>query len=79
MVVSCLVTNSPRPTPVRLGRLDVSTIDESAMADALRIVRPIYNRLGATDKVAKGTELLRRLKRKLAKDLPKTKGKARKK
>lgn len=73
MTASCLATNSPRPSNVRLGRLDMSKIDDSLIKEALRIVRPIYNRLGATDKVAKGTEMVRRLKKKLERDLPKAK------
>jgi hypothetical protein len=73
MTVTCLVTNNPKPTPVKLARLDVSKIDDSVIAEALRIVRTIYKRLGETDKVAKGTELTRKLKRKLERDLPKAK------
>ncbi len=76
MTASCLATNSPKPTNVRLGKLDVSKIDDALLGDALRIVRPIYTRLGATDKVAKGTELSRRLKRKLQRELPRAKNKA---
>jgi hypothetical protein len=70
MTASCLATNNPKPSPVRLARLDVSKIDDSLLAVALTIVRPIYNRLGATDKAAKGTEMVRKLKKRLQRELP---------
>ena len=71
MTAACLATKANKPTPNRLSKIDVSAMTDSLMTDALGIVRPIYKRLGATDKVAKGTELLHRLKRKLERDLVK--------
>ncbi|MDB6019244.1 MAG: abortive phage resistance protein [Pedosphaera sp.] len=47
---------------VTLASVDVSGLPESVFSDALSIVRPIYERHGATDTAAKGTAMVADLK-----------------
>lgn len=71
MVVVCLKTKSRRPTPGRVATIDVNAIDESLFEEALSIVQPLYEELGATNKVAKGTALIDRLKKEMERRFPK--------
>jgi hypothetical protein len=57
---------------IRLRDVDVESVTDSIFASALAIVRPIYEKHGASDKAAKGTEILADLKLKLAEMTPKS-------
>lgn len=75
MTVVCLKSQSPRPNVKVLSSLKVGEIDDSLFADALGLVRPIYQRLGASDKAAKGSDMVTQLKTILKTKLTKSKKK----
>jgi hypothetical protein len=77
MVVVCLKTKSRRPKPKAVASTDISSIDEPLFSQALDIVRPLYEALGATNKVAKGTQLLQLIKTEMESMFPKRKAKKR--
>ena len=77
LVVGCLATKSQAPPPKTLAKgLTARPVDDSLLKEALDIVRPLYNRLGADDKAAKGSELVRLVKTAIDNKFPK-KGKKR--
>jgi hypothetical protein len=45
--------------------MDIDKLDDVVFQEALEMVKPIYTRLGGSDKVAKGTELIGEVKRKI--------------
>lgn len=58
-VVGCLATKSRAPQPKTLAkRVTAKPVDDGLLKQALDIVRPIYDSLGADDKAAKGSELV---------------------
>lgn len=62
MAVSRMVQKSPGGTPVPLSSIDVEQIPDDTLKEALSMVSQIYEKLGATDKVAKGTDMVTELK-----------------
>jgi hypothetical protein len=75
MVVVCLKTKSSRPQPKRIATIDLSTIDDALSSEALNIVYPIYMKLGGTNTVAKGTQLVQQVKAEMERRFPKRKAK----
>lgn len=69
MTVACFVTGSVKPAPKQIADIDVAAIKEETLRRALKGVQQIYDSLGATEKVAKGTELLARLSDLVSRDL----------
>jgi AIPR protein len=65
MAVACFATNSARPGPAQIAEIDVAAIKEEVLQRAANSVRTIYESLGATEKVAKGTDLLAALRQHL--------------
>lgn len=65
MVVACFAAGSPKPTPAQIGAIDVPAIKVEVLQRAVKSVQEIYDSLGATEKVAKGAELLAKLTEKL--------------
>ena len=62
MTVSCFATKSHEPDMKTLAKIEADKIDEEILKRSFEdYVWPTYERLGATDQVAKGTELLREL------------------
>lgn len=59
LVAGCLATKSRAPQPKTLAkRLTAKPIDDALLKEALEMVRPLYDSLGADDKAAKGSELV---------------------
>jgi hypothetical protein len=65
MAVASIATGSAKPTPAQIADIDVATIKDELLQRALKQVHEIYESLGASEKIAKGTELLTKLKEKL--------------
>lgn len=61
MMVSLSLTGVPRPSVTQVSQIDISLINDQLLRDCLEIVFPIYEELGASDQVAKGNELEKRL------------------
>ncbi|MBA2750181.1 MAG: AIPR family protein [Tatlockia sp.] len=66
MAVVCLKVKSKNPQPKTLVKIDVSIFDDSLLMQALDVVRKHYNDLGGNDKVAKGGDLILRIKAELS-------------
>ena len=62
MVVVCLKVKSRNPKPTTLVKADIAKFDDSLFQQALDIVRSHYNDLGGDDKVAKGGDLISRIR-----------------
>lgn len=62
MVAVCLKAKSRNPQPKTLVRIGTSKFEDSIFQQALDIVRKHYDELGANDRVAKGADLILRLK-----------------
>jgi hypothetical protein len=56
-----LLTNSWNPSPKDLA-VDAAQVDEALIQNSIKIVRKHYDALGANDQVAKGSELVERLR-----------------
>jgi hypothetical protein len=67
MVVACILTGAKKPTPAEVTAMDADNISESVVKRALNIVQPIYTQLGASDQVAKGSDLVKEVKTNLPK------------
>ncbi len=70
MIVTCFAAGSARPTPAQIAEIDVAGIKEEVFQNAVKSAQEIYESLGATEKVAKGTELLSKLKERLQGSFP---------
>ncbi len=62
MYLGVALTKSVNPTPQDLEKIAVDSIGDSLLLQCLASIKPIYENLGATDQVAKGTELVEKLK-----------------
>lgn len=70
MAVSRMVQKSPGATPVPLSSIDVEQIPDDTLKEALSMVSHIYEKFGATDKAAKGTDMVTELKAALKAKFP---------
>ena len=61
MYVACAVLKTARPTPRALNGLKVGKINDAVVTDAFNRVRHWYDKLGATNTVAKGPNLRKKL------------------
>lgn len=66
MYVSCELAQKADPSPADIANLSIQQVDDSVFIESLNRTQTIYNFFGATDKVAKGTEFLERLKTELS-------------
>lgn len=57
-----LLTNTWKPTPKHLGELDAAQVSDALVQTSTSVVRKHYDALGANDQVAKGSELVERLR-----------------
>lgn len=72
LTVGCLATKSRAPQPKTLAkRLTAKPVDDVLLKEALDIVRPLYDDLGADDKAAKGSELVGRVQTAIDNKFPK--------
>jgi hypothetical protein len=62
MAVVSVKVKTPRANAKTISGLKIAEIDDSAFAAALALVRPIYEKLGASDNAAKGSEMIAELK-----------------
>lgn len=62
MYAACVLTQKAIPKTSDLTRQLLSLATDDLLLDCLAQVRPVYESLGASDQVAKGTEFLERLK-----------------
>jgi hypothetical protein len=68
MVATSLALRTPKPRHDKIATLDVDKkLDEGLLKEALDFVRPIYDKHGADDKAAKGTEMVSEIKAELRK------------
>lgn len=65
MFATWLMLNSTSPHPNDIANLEVDSFDESILEQAREEVWSIYQRLGGDDQVAKGTELIKEIKKRL--------------
>jgi hypothetical protein len=76
MVVACLATKSSSPQRITLAKkLTTKPVDDALLREALDIVSPLYEKLGADDKAAKGPELVKQVKAAMNARFPKKRGK----
>lgn len=57
-------------------KLGDNTVDDALLAQALKFVRPLYEKEGADDKAAKGSDLAKLVKAKIGNKFPSKKQKA---
>jgi hypothetical protein len=69
MVYSRIMLNSFDLTPEQVCSLEGKTIDEDILEKSYLIVKTIYEKLGATDQVAKGSEMIKEIENELLKML----------
>jgi hypothetical protein len=63
VVAGCLATKSSTPSPQALAnKLTATPVDDALLQEAVNIVRPLYDKLGADDQAAKGPELIKMVK-----------------
>ena len=55
MYAARIALNTLNPSPVALGKLKVEDLDDNFLDVCFDEVRKLYNNLGATDQVAKGS------------------------
>lgn len=65
MYAACLLTRKAVPHSNDLTRQLIPLANDNIFLDCLAAIKPIYDELGATEQVAKGTELVERLKKNL--------------
>jgi hypothetical protein len=65
MYVACRLTDKAHPTKNDLAEIKPEAIDSTMIEECVKIVRPEYESLGASDKVAKGSALLAQLQKRL--------------
>lgn len=72
LTVGCLATKSRAPQPKTLAKwLTTKPVDDVLLDEALGMVRPLYDGLGADDKAAKGSELVGLVQDAIDKKFPK--------
>ena len=64
MLVSIKLSGMPQPRPAKLAELDLQKLDEPMLLSSLLEATSTYERLGATDRTAKGPDLNRELQSK---------------
>jgi hypothetical protein len=67
MVYTCIIQNSMNLTPKQLNGMEGRPVDEEKLQEAYILVKNIYENLGGTDQVAKGSEMLKKIKEELGK------------
>jgi hypothetical protein len=70
MCAACLATERAAPMPTDMAKQDAAKISDPVLGESLRIVNKIYERLGGTEKVAKGPQMREELKAVLASRFP---------
>jgi hypothetical protein len=70
MYVAAHLTKKASPEPADVSKIKLADITEEVVELSLKAVDPLYKARGASDRVAKGTELLADLKKTLAKEFP---------
>ena len=58
MFVTCLLTNNAKPTPDEIASIDISKLNDDIVKVAVEDVYIIYDAMGGTNAVAKGTEFV---------------------
>ncbi len=58
MFVTCLLTNNAKPTPDEIASIEISKLDDDLIKVAIEDVYIIYDAMGGTNAVAKGTEFV---------------------
>ncbi|WP_321965220.1 AIPR family protein [Paraburkholderia sp. J7] len=66
MRVAALAVGSAAPAPADVASLDISLIDDDAIAQSIEIVKNMFDSLGGDDQVAKGSQLVEKLKAEIA-------------
>lgn len=70
MHVAASLAQKAAPSITDLSAINVDALTDKALADSFGIVNIIYDELGASDQVAKGTQFLIKLKQKLSDQYP---------
>lgn len=70
MHVAASLVQKVAPSIADLSSINVDTLTDKSLEDSFGIVKGIYDELGASDQVAKGTQLLSKLKQKLSDQYP---------
>lgn len=65
MYSTCVALQSAAPTPTAIAAFDTGLLSEALLCDAHQAVKSVFENLGADDRVAKGTEMVLRLKEQL--------------
>jgi len=58
MFVTCLLTNKIKPTAKEIAEIDISALNDELIITAIEEVYVIYDAMGGTNAVAKGTEFV---------------------
>ena len=66
MVASVVLAQRAAPNLNQLVSIDPALINQKLMTECLAVLEPVYEKLGANDKISKGTELLAALRHELA-------------
>jgi hypothetical protein len=70
MHVAASLSQKAVPSITDLSAINVDALTDTALENSFGIVKDIYDELGASDQVAKGTQLLSKLKQKLSDQYP---------
>jgi len=62
----CRLTGTREPTIEQIQKIDLEKIDDALLAQSLKVVKEKYQRLGADDSAAKGSDFLRQLRTRMA-------------
>ena len=65
MCIACIALNSSKPSRQEIAKLQVDKISNELFMECFKWVHRRYNTLGGNDQVAKGTELVERLKKEI--------------
>jgi hypothetical protein len=65
MFVASEMTKKAEPSSADIASLSIEDVKEEVLSEALAHIRPIYETLGASDRVAKGPEFLEQIKTRL--------------
>ena len=66
MAASAGLTGRASPSIAELGEIDPSKITDHVIEEGLGIVKPLYDKLGASDQIAKGPSLLEQIMQELS-------------
>lgn len=75
MVAACLAAKALKPSPSRMIKLDLSKVTDDLLKEALKIVQVSYNKHGADDKAAKGSDMVADLKKQMREKFGRPQGK----